>query len=153
MTPTSPSCDMDLGQHWLRQWLVACWHQAITWTNVGSSSVRSSHIHLHAISQKIHQPPVTKISLEIIYLQVNSNLSGTNELTRARFNIKMLSYQYRISHWRDKTILRPSYLHNGISYTGKTTPLYWIEAQAADVLWGMDPMHLDKWHHPHLYGH
>ena len=26
-------------------------------------------------------------------------------------------------------ILRPSYLHNGISYTGKTTSLYWIRAQ------------------------
>ena len=29
----------------------------------------------------------------------------------------------------DKTILRPSYLHNGISYTGKMTSLYWIRAQ------------------------
>ena len=45
------------------------------------------------------------------------------------FNIKMLSYQYRKSHCGDKTILRPSYLHNGISYTGKTTSLYWIRAQ------------------------
>ena len=31
------------------------------------------------------------------------------------FNIKMSSYQYRKSHCGDKTILRPSYLHNGIS--------------------------------------
>ena len=45
-----------------------------------------------------------------------------------RFNIKMTSYQYRKSHCGDKTILRPSYLHNGISYTGKTTSLYWIKA-------------------------
>ena len=37
------------------------------------------------------------------------------------FNIKMTSYQYRKSHCGDKTILRPSYLHNGISYTGKTS--------------------------------
>ena len=46
-----------------------------------------------------------------------------------RINIKMSSYQYRKSHCGDKTILRPSYLHNGISYTGKTTSLYWIRAQ------------------------
>ena len=46
-----------------------------------------------------------------------------------RFNIKTTSYQYRKSHCGDKTILRPSYLHNGISYTGKTTSLYWIKAQ------------------------
>ena len=45
------------------------------------------------------------------------------------FNIKMKSYQYRKSHSGDKTIWRPSYLHNGISYTGKMTSLYWIGAQ------------------------
>ena len=45
------------------------------------------------------------------------------------FNIKMASYQYRKSHCGDKTILRLSYLHNGISYTGKMTSLYWIRAQ------------------------
>ena len=44
------------------------------------------------------------------------------------FNIKMSSYQYRKSHYGDKTILRPSYLHNGISYTGKMISLYWIRA-------------------------
>ena len=43
--------------------------------------------------------------------------------------IKMASYQYRKSHYGDKTILRPCYLHNGISHTGKMTSLYWIRAQ------------------------
>ena len=51
----------------------------------------------------------------------------------AWINIKMPSYQYRKSHCGDKTILRPSYLHNGISYTGKMTSLYWIRAQASEV--------------------
>ena len=45
------------------------------------------------------------------------------------FNIKMESYQYRKSHCGDKTILQPSYPHNGISYTGKMPSLYWIRAQ------------------------
>ena len=31
--------------------------------------------------------------------------------------IQLSSYQYRISHCVE--ILRPSYLHNGVSYTGK----------------------------------
>ena len=44
------------------------------------------------------------------------------------FNIKMPSYQYRKSHCGDKTVVRSSYLHNGISYTGKTASLYWIGA-------------------------
>ena len=76
--------------------------------------------------------------------QTLSHLPGSNELndyswfpmvhhvliyvSGPRFNIKISSYQYRKSHCGDKTILRPSYLHNGISYTGKTTSLYWIRA-------------------------
>ena len=41
-------------------------------------------------------------------------------------NINVSSYQYRKSHCGDKAILQLSYLHNGIAYTGKMTPLYWI---------------------------
>ena len=40
----------------------------------------------------------------------------------------MSSYQYRKSHCGDKTVVRSSYLHNGVSYTGKMTSLYWIRA-------------------------
>ena len=52
-----------------------------------------------------------------------------------RFNIKMTSYQYRKSHCGDKTIWRPSYLHNGISYAGKMISLYWIGAQVGRLEW------------------
>ena len=41
----------------------------------------------------------------------------------------MWSYQYRKSHCGDKTVVRSSYIHNGISYTGKMSSLYWIGAQ------------------------
>ena len=44
-------------------------------------------------------------------------------------NINISSYQYRKSHCGDKTVVRSSYLHNGISYTGKMISLYWIGAQ------------------------
>ena len=64
----------------------------------------------------------------------NSCTSGANQAPGPWFNIKMLSYQYRKSHCGDKTILRPSYLHNGISYTGKMTSLYWIGAQGSILL-------------------
>ena len=49
----------------------------------------------------------------------------------AWFNIKTTSYQCKKSHCGDKTILRPSYLHNGIPYTGKMSSLYWIRAPRA----------------------
>ena len=56
-------------------------------------------------------------------------MSTMGMITGPRFNIKMPSYQYRKSHCRDKTVVRSSYLHNGISYTGKMASLYWIRAQ------------------------
>ena len=40
----------------------------------------------------------------------------------------MSSNQYRESHCGDKTVVRPFYLHSGISFTGKATSLYWIGA-------------------------
>ena len=43
-------------------------HQAITWTNVDFSSVKSSDIHLNTIAQEIPQPPITKISAKMTYL-------------------------------------------------------------------------------------
>ena len=64
----------------------------------------------------------------------NQNILGWQDETHCCwcpgvwFSIKMSSNQYRKSHCGDKTILRPSYLHNGISYTGKMTSLYWIRA-------------------------
>ena len=45
-----------------------------------------------------------------------------------RFNMKMLSYQYRKSHCGGKTILWSSYLHNGVSYASKMSSLYWTRA-------------------------
>ena len=42
------------------------------------------------------------------------------------FNIKMSSYQYMKSRFGYKTVVRPSYLHHGIPYTGKMSSLYWI---------------------------
>ena len=48
--------------------------------------------------------------------------------TGPRFNIKISSYQYRKSHCGDKTVIRSSYLHNGISYTGEMSSLYYATA-------------------------
>ena len=70
--------DIDLGQHWFRQWLVAWRHQAITWTNVDLSSGRFCGIHLRAISWEIPQPSFTEFSLKITCLKLNWN--GANEL-------------------------------------------------------------------------
>lgn len=41
-----------------------------------------------------------------------------------RLNRKMQFYWYRKSHYEDKTILQPPYLHNWTSYTYTTASLY-----------------------------
>ena len=63
----------------LTQVMACC--QAITWTSVDSSSVRSSDIQLRATQPKIVHPSITKISLKITCLKFYLNLPGANELT------------------------------------------------------------------------
>ena len=63
-------------------------------------------------------------------LTINISMSAT---AGPWFNIKMTSYQYRKSHCGDKTIVRSSYLHNGISYTDKMSSLYWTSPQDASL--------------------
>ena len=64
-------------------------------------------------------------------LHVMNTLRHGNALwtTGPWFNINMTSYQYRKSHCGDKMIVKSSYLHNVISFTGKMTSLYWLSAR------------------------
>ena len=73
-----PYSDTDLDQHWLKylKWLVAWWHQAITWTNLGLSSVSPSDIHLKAISQEIYTSAIKHFGLKITYLRFHSKLKN-----------------------------------------------------------------------------
>ena len=50
------------------------------------------------------------------------------------FSMKMPSYPYMKTHCGDPRILQPCYLHNEISYTGKTASLSWIRAQGINSL-------------------
>ena len=52
--------------------------QAITWTNVDLSSVRSNDIYLMAILQDVPQLSITEFSLKIAYATFHSNLPGDN---------------------------------------------------------------------------
>ena len=91
----------------------------------------SNHIKSTIFSNWIH-PIKTLGDVQSLCLSVSFVRAQLLPDPGAWFNIKMTSYQYRKSHCGDKTILRPSYLHNGISYTGKTASLYWIRAQERD---------------------
>ena len=98
---------------WLSKQSWGCWFEMPShplWRHCNGLQPR------HPIARRLYcvSPPTIRVS--------NAGASGP------WFNIKILSYQYRKSHCGDKTILRPSYLHNGISYTDKTESLYWIGA-------------------------
>ena len=66
--------DRELSQHWLRLWPVACWHQAIKWTNVDLSSVRFCGIITtsclrHLLIQSTLLPQLSKCNLGTFSLQ------------------------------------------------------------------------------------
>ena len=65
----------------------------------------------------------------VLQIQLHLRLTWWQKGPGPRFNIKMSSYQYRKSHCGDKTVVTSSYLHNSISYTGKTASLYWFSPQ------------------------
>ena len=87
-----------------------------------SNSPTLSHL-MFWLDEPIHSRLVIKLLHEIPLVSIKCN---TSSLLGLWFSIKMSSYQYRKSHCGDKTVVRLSYLHNGISYTGKMSSLYWI---------------------------
>ena len=58
---------LELGQHWFRLWHGACWHQAITWTNVDLPSVGSGGMQLEAISYKMFKTSIAEKYLKMTY--------------------------------------------------------------------------------------
>ena len=76
----TPYGDIDLGQHWLRQWLVAWWHQAIAWTNVdlpSKCSVAFTWEHFH---KKCSWTSSYHVFIDCTF-KLLPHLPGTNELT------------------------------------------------------------------------
>ena len=79
-----PYGEVDLGQT-LAQVMAFCLMAPSHYLNhVDLSSVRSSDIHLKAISQEIPKPPITKFNLKITCLKFYSSIPGTNELIDAK---------------------------------------------------------------------
>ena len=90
-----------------------------TWLNNQSTSLRNSKYNVqYSTARYTH----------FEYIPWNMHTVCTLLQSGIWFNIKTSSYQYRKSHCGDKTVVRSSYLHNGISYTGKMSSLYWIGA-------------------------
>ena len=91
---------------------------------------------IHGVGHTVNGSPLGPITPQMTYLHATHVTSVTGKQAvrwrcqsgprpGPRFNINISSYQYRKSHCGDKTVVRSSYLHNRISYTGKMTSLYW----------------------------
>ena len=76
-----PYCDKDLGQHWLRYWLVALCHQTITWTNVDYHQWSPMTFILGKFHKRCLNHQSLKSIWKITYLKFYSNVPGINVLT------------------------------------------------------------------------
>ena len=131
--------------------LLPGWCQVNIWTNAGILLIRPIGTNFSEILTKIHAFSFKKITLENVVRKIAAILSQPQCFDAMRpepwFNIKMSSYQYRKSHCGDKTILWPSYLHNGIFYTSKMSSLYWIRALVTSHSLNQWPSSLMPWQH------
>ena len=143
----SSFCKLSFHLH-IMSWNIKFWHR----TFVPSSNMSQEQKHRHKVFSASNYDLRENVSRGIITQKMKLHISifqpdqSSRHIPTAfpwqpgpRFNIKMTSYQYRNSNCGDKTIWRPSYLHNGISCTDKITSLYWIGDQVvqpgADLIW------------------
>ena len=136
-----------ISQHWFRQWLGA--------RRPSGAVIRTQRKgHLSGYRDSA-QPSVKTLNMIILstneftfncFLSLSADIIMTAdglplevpvlpEWYGPWFNTKMSSYWYRKPHCGDKTVVRSSCLHNGISYTGKITSLYWISPLAITPRW------------------
>ena len=104
--------------------ITACryWYQEVLWY-CSRPQFPETHI-MSCMWSHVHCPR-QEVMLLIHYTVMSLRASPHDWRTGPWFNIKMSSYQYMKSHCGDKTVIRSSYLHNGISYTGKMASSYW----------------------------
>ena len=109
----------------------------ITWTNVDLSSVRSVDIHLRAILQERTQPSITKISLQITSLKLQSNLQSTNESLIMQILICVISLYSIIflilECWLSSIIFHNLATHKGTSMKHLRHTYIWQKARPQDV--------------------
>ena len=82
--------NIDPGQHWLRQWLVAWRHQAITWTNV-DVSLKGFYDILQTISYEWLKISIQKLSLKIPFLNLFPHLPEGSELISSSLLFRLLA--------------------------------------------------------------
>ena len=88
----TPYREIDLGQYWVRSWLIAWWPQTITWTNFDWSSREFCGIQLKAISQKM-------LKTFILDMSLNTHLWGTTESSNLFENSMLIQQNFPIAYY------------------------------------------------------
>ena len=88
------------------------------WISAGYANKEDFHFRYHKICRNIRYKTKQR---NITWRKHHVTMQ---QKYRVLIQYKMSSYQHKKSQCGEKTILRPSYLRNGISYTGKATSLY-----------------------------
>ena len=83
----TPYGNRILGQHWLRYWLVAWQHQAITWTNIDWSSVKSRAAETCGLHGLVRLEPKLMGAIKSGRNWLNSKMCKFRELLSAKIGI------------------------------------------------------------------
>ena len=142
--PVTSYGNIDLGQHWLRQWLVAWRHQAITWAIDDLSAVRSCDIHVRSFSYEDLMTPIRKSRLLIAFLKLHQDVTGTNELmawnplTRGSYRSSIISSIPSTTKWT-KILTRKNNIYNHINlsmFSRKEKYIHiWLYKSISDSHW------------------
>ena len=89
--------------------------------------MKSSGIHIRAISQEMPQPPVTTISLKITWLTFHSNFPGANELMHTVTNQKAAT-----SHYLNNDV--PLYWHICVTRPQCINSWWWHDMETLSAL-------------------
>ena len=82
--PSDTYCIVNLGQQWIRKWLGACWHQAITWFIVDWSSTKIPGPYLNTEPMVIPMLSTKGVGLKMISSNWHLLLSGASKLKGIR---------------------------------------------------------------------
>ena len=82
----------------------------------------------HNLYEAISMVYIHDLTIEFGYL----DRDGGN-IHEGTVSIKRYFSRYGIFHYNDKTVVRPSYLYNGNSYTGETITLFWDKRLVVDT--------------------
>ena len=90
--------NINLGEQWFKQWLVAWWHQAITWANVDLSPMEFCGIYQRAISCKFHANFMPNLYKKVMHTRMSIYTYKNDTFATYGIIISSISFQQYEKH-------------------------------------------------------